>query len=379
MSQLILDNLTKTFGPGQTAVDHVSLNVKKGEFIVIVGPSGCGKSTILRMIAGLETVTSGRILLNGKEITRVPPGKRQIAMVFQSYALYPHMTVEKNMGFSLKMAGMPSLQVKEKVMETAKTLELTALLKRKPGALSGGQRQRVAIGRAIIRDPQLFLFDEPLSNLDAQLRGTMRFALTKLHKQLGTTMIYVTHDQTEAMTMADRILVLRNGTLEQAGTPMDLFSSPANRFVAGFMGTPRMNFIPAQLKRGQDETCQVRLPWGPRLHLPLVPQDDVITGLSRSPSLGIRPGDIETGKGPDLLTVDVTEVLGSRTLVHGTIGGCSLVIEMRSELAPRPGQTLPVRLPASKCHLFAEEGPAFERTDQIRDRQKVFNPEAVCA
>ena len=375
MSQLILEHLTKTFGPGQTAVNTVNLCVNQGEFIVIVGPSGCGKSTILRMIAGLESVSSGRILLNGKEITKVAPGKRQIAMVFQSYALYPHMTVEKNMGFSLKMGGMAASQVKQKVRETAQTLQLTSLLKRKPGALSGGQRQRVAIGRAIIRDPALFLFDEPLSNLDAELRGTMRLALTKLHKQLGTTMIYVTHDQTEAMTMADRILVLRNGALEQVGTPMDLFTAPANQFVAGFMGTPRMNFVPVELQQIGDRTTEVRLPWGPRLHLPRVPAGagTAVSGGLPTAVLGIRPGDVKTGKGPDLLTVDVTEVLGSRTLVHGTIGGCPLVLELNSELAPRPGETLPIRLPESKCHLFAGNGTAFENPHNL------VTPEAACA
>jgi len=242
MGSITLEHVNKSFGEVQVIPD-ISLDIKDGEFIVFVGPSGCGKSTLLRLIAGLEDTTSGRILLDGEDMTKAPPARRGLAMVFQSYALYPHMSVRDNIAFPLKMAKTPKAVIDQKVEYAARTLNLSSYLDRRPRALSGGQRQRVAIGRAIVREPKAFLFDEPLSNLDAALRVNMRLEITELHQQLKTTMIYVTHDQVEAMTMADRIVVLNAGNVEQFGSPLELYKKPANRFVAGFIGSPRMNFV----------------------------------------------------------------------------------------------------------------------------------------
>src|SRR6478609_7835191 len=242
MAGLKLQNIVKRFG--QIEVIHgVSLQIEDGEFVVFVGPSGCGKTTLLRSIAGLEEATEGEVWIGGRQVNDIDPANRGVAMVFQTYALYPHMSVEENMGFGLRMAKRPKHEIKERVARAAEILQLTPYLKRRPKELSGGQRQRVAIGRAIVREPEIFLFDEPLSNLDAELRVQMRVELSRLHKRLGATMIYVTHDQTEAMTMADKIVVLRAGRVEQVGTPLDLYNEPANRFVAGFIGSPKMNFF----------------------------------------------------------------------------------------------------------------------------------------
>ncbi|MGS4946853.1 ABC transporter ATP-binding protein [Meridianimarinicoccus sp. RP-17] len=249
MSGVQLQNITKTYGNVQV-IHGIDLSISDGEFCVFVGPSGCGKSTLMRMVAGLEKTTGGSINIGGREVTRLDPSQRGVAMVFQTYALYPHMTVAENMGFGLKMNGMPKAEVAEKVNEAARILQLEPLLDRKPKALSGGQRQRVAIGRTIVRGPEVFLFDEPLSNLDAELRVDMRVEIAKLHKQIGATMIYVTHDQVEAMTLADKIVVLRAGRVEQVGAPMDLYNDPDNRFVAGFIGSPAMNFLKGQVEDG---------------------------------------------------------------------------------------------------------------------------------
>ncbi|KQS59312.1 sugar ABC transporter ATP-binding protein [Rhizobium sp. Leaf371] len=249
MSGVQLKNIRKSFGALEV-IKGIDLDIRPGEFVVFVGPSGCGKSTLLRMIAGLEDVTSGLLTIGGKDVTWADPSKRGIAMVFQSYALYPHMTVAENIGFGLSLAGRPKAEIESKVREAAESLQLTPLLDRKPKALSGGQRQRVAIGRAIVRNPAVFLFDEPLSNLDASLRAQMRLEITDLHKKLGTTMIYVTHDQVEAMTMADKIVVLKGGEVEQVGTPMDLYTKPATPFVAGFIGSPRMNLYTGAAAEG---------------------------------------------------------------------------------------------------------------------------------
>ncbi|MFB2566081.1 ABC transporter ATP-binding protein [Rhizobium sp. IMFF44] len=246
MTSVVLQNIRKDFG-SLTVMNGVDLTVEAGEFCVFVGPSGCGKSTLLRMIAGLETSTSGRISIDGKDVTDAEPSERGIAMVFQSYALYPHLTVSENIGFGLSLAKRPKAEIQEKVRQTADILQLSHLLDRKPKALSGGQRQRVAIGRAIIRNPKVFLFDEPLSNLDASLRSQMRIELTELHAKLGATMIYVTHDQVEAMTMADKIVVLNGGRIEQIGRPMDLYHNPATPFVAGFIGSPKMNLFDGEV------------------------------------------------------------------------------------------------------------------------------------
>ncbi len=292
MSGLTLASVTKSFG-AVDVIKGVDLTVAPGEFCVFVGPSGCGKSTLLRMIAGLEDVTSGLIDIGGRDVTWAEPSARGIAMVFQSYALYPHMTVRENIGFGLSLARLPKPQIAAKVAEAAELLQLTPLLDRKPKALSGGQRQRVAIGRAIVRDPQVFLFDEPLSNLDAALRAQMRMELTDLHRKIGATMVYVTHDQVEAMTMADKIVVLNAGRIEQTGTPMELYDRPASTFVAGFIGSPRMNLVPGA---AVGETCA---------------------------TFGIRPEHLRLshGGGQWQATVRAVERLGADSIVHLTGDG----------------------------------------------------------
>ncbi|MGB1311462.1 MAG: ABC transporter ATP-binding protein, partial [Leucothrix sp.] len=259
MADVTLSKLVKAFGKVEI-IHGVDLAIDSGEFTVFVGPSGCGKSTLLRLIAGLEEVTEGTVAIGGREVTHVEPAERGIAMVFQSYALYPHMTVEENLGFGLKMNGVDKATIKAKTKHASEILQLDKLMSRKPKELSGGQRQRVAIGRAIVRNPDVFLFDEPLSNLDAELRVEMRLEIGKLHQQLGNTMIYVTHDQVEAMTMADKIVVLRDGYVEQHGSPLTLYTHPDNLFVAGFIGSPRMNFIPVTLESNGADTTRVQLP-----------------------------------------------------------------------------------------------------------------------
>ena len=288
MSWIQLKNVSKKFDDLEI-IPPLNLEIKDGEFVVFVGPSGCGKSTLLRLIAGLEDVSSGQILINGEDATEVSPAKRKLAMVFQSYALYPHMTVRKNISFPLRMAGISNAEQVKKVDDAAKVLNLSEYLDRKPGQLSGGQRQRVAIGRAIVREPQAFLFDEPLSNLDAALRVGMRVEISELHKRLATTMIYVTHDQVEAMTMADKIVVLQNGEIEQVGSPLDLYRSPINTFVASFIGSPKMNII-----------------------------EGVQASKHRSESIGIRPEHISISdtNGTWEGTIGVSEQLGSDTFFH---------------------------------------------------------------
>ena len=310
MADLRLERLTKNFGPHSVTRD-VSLSVDDGDFCVFVGPSGCGKSTLLRLIAGLEEPSSGRILVGGRDVTGAPPYDRDLAMVFQSYALYPHMNVRDNIAFALRTAKQPKAEVAAKVAEAARILQLEALLDRKPAQLSGGQRQRVAIGRAIVKEPRLFLFDEPLSNLDAELRVHMRVEIAKLHRDLGATIIYVTHDQTEAMTLATKIVVLRDGAIEQVGSPLRLYDDPDNLFVAGFIGSPKMNFLRAH-RRGQTlvipdfDGQTVRLP---TLAMPPAEGEEV--------TLGIRPQVIGRGGDEVLnLSVEIVEHLGAETLIH---------------------------------------------------------------
>ncbi|RYH08470.1 MAG: ABC transporter ATP-binding protein, partial [Alphaproteobacteria bacterium] len=288
MGNIVLNQVNKSFGATQV-IPGIDLRIDDGEFVVFVGPSGCGKSTLLRLIAGLEDTTSGTIEIDGRDVTREAPARRGLAMVFQSYALYPHMTVKKNIAFPLKMAKMPEDQIERKVADAARVLNLTNYLERRPGQLSGGQRQRVAIGRAIVREPSAFLFDEPLSNLDAALRGTMRLEISELHQQLKTTMIYVTHDQVEAMTMADKIVVLNAGSIEQVGSPMELYHKPDNLFVAGFIGSPKMNLVSGALAQEYNAT-----------------------------TMGVRPEHlaISTSDGKWKGTVGVAEHLGSDTFVH---------------------------------------------------------------
>ncbi|MCG8708750.1 sn-glycerol-3-phosphate ABC transporter ATP-binding protein UgpC [Brenneria sp. 4F2] len=333
MKKLELKNIQKSYGD-HTVIPTINLCVNESEFVVFVGPSGCGKSTLLRMIAGLESSTQGEINLNGKALNDVPPSQREVAMVFQSYALYPHMTVEKNIGFPLKMAGMDKRLIERRVRQTAENLQLTPLLKRLPGQLSGGQRQRVAIGRAIVRAPQIFLFDEPLSNLDAKLRSEMRTYLKQLHQQLKSTMIYVTHDQVEAMTLADKIVVLNQGKIEQVGTPEELYSQPANQFVAAFIGSPVMNFIDAQT------VCDL----SPQKVLPT----DTVT-------IGIRPNQVVVDEiNPDCeMKIDVVEPLGHARLYYGQLNGVPFIVENPANY--QPGDRLMLNLAASVMHAFDAE------------------------
>ena len=316
MSTLELKSVTKTFGT--TKVIHgIDLAIEHGEFIVFVGPSGCGKSTLLRMIAGLEDVTTGTIEIDAEEVNGVPAAERGLAMVFQSYALYPHMSVKQNLSFGLENLKTPKDEIKRRVAEAARMLRMEHLLERRPGQLSGGQRQRVAIGRAVVREPKIFLFDEPLSNLDAELRVQMRVEIGNLHQRLGNTMIYVTHDQVEAMTMADRIAVLRDGRLEQFGKPLDLYNHPANLFVAGFIGSPRMNFLDGTIESLATNKITVALKAGGSV---VVPCNTEGATVGMAVKLGSRPEHITlTDQGDVQLNVTITEQLGGESYLHGTL------------------------------------------------------------
>jgi multiple sugar transport system ATP-binding protein len=330
MGRIVLNNVTKSFGETQV-IPPLDLTIEDGEFAVFVGPSGCGKSTLLRMIAGLEDLTSGQIEIDGEDVTQVPPSKRGLAMVFQSYALYPHMTVRKNIAFPLRMEGMDQSEIDKKVEAAAKSLNLTDYLDRKPAALSGGQRQRVAIGRAIVRNPSAFLFDEPLSNLDAALRVGMRLEISEMHESMKTTMIYVTHDQVEAMTMADKIVVLQAGVIEQVGTPLELYHTPRNVFVAGFIGSPKMNiFSGSEAEKLGAHTA------------------------------GIRPEhiDIDLSDGTWKGTVGVAEHLGSDTFVHvhDTGLGDLVTVRIAGDVAVKHGDTIYLTPQMDKIHKFDEQG-----------------------
>jgi multiple sugar transport system ATP-binding protein len=325
MARIVLEGITKRFGSDVIAVDDVSLSTEDGEFMVLVGPSGCGKSTILRIIAGLEEVTAGEVYIGEEQVTDLPAKNRDIAMVFQNYALYPHMTVEQNIGFGLKLRGVPKAEIKAKVAEVASTLAITPLMARKPAALSGGQRQRVAMGRAMVREPMAFLMDEPLSNLDAKLRVQMRAELARLRDRLRTTTIYVTHDQLEAMTLGDRVAVLKDGKLQQVATPTELFNRPANLFVAAFIGSPSMNLVEARVTNGTVSFGSHSLPIPPGVDLSGHSGDAVV--------LGIRPSDFEDADvwSSDLPTiearVDVTEELGSEVHVLFTVDAPPIIME----------------------------------------------------
>lgn len=320
MSDLQINEAFKNYGNVEV-LRNISLEIESGEFVVLVGPSGCGKSTLLRMISGLESISGGEMVIDGQVVNDIDAAKRGIAMVFQSYALFPHMTVAENMGFSLKLAKAPKAEIKDKVQRAAEILRLEQLLDRKPAQLSGGQKQRVAIGRAIVRNPKVFLFDEPLSNLDAELRIEMRAELIQLHKQLGTTMIYVTHDQVEAMTLADKMVVLEGGNIQQVGKPLDLYDDPANMFVAGFVGTPKMNFLPAEVtKIGKADTtlCLHQESNKPKISLPLKSEQ---LSVGSNVSIGIRPDHLQFGakKTGDLalpVSVSFVEELGDLTYVY---------------------------------------------------------------
>jgi multiple sugar transport system ATP-binding protein len=350
-----LHNVSKSFGK-IAAVRDVTLSVADREFVVFVGPSGCGKSTLLRMIAGLEEITGGEVRISGKPMNRVPAADRGVAMVFQSYALYPHMTVAENMGFALRMMGTGRAEVEDKVREAARILQLEELLDRKPRQLSGGQRQRVAIGRAITRSPDVFLFDEPLSNLDADLRAQMRVEIARLHDELKVTMIYVTHDQVEAMTLADRIVILNQGRIEQQGPPLELYEHPANRFVAGFLGQPKMNFVPV-----------VAVPKDGAVAFALGDSGPVLA--TRPAAAGIEAGDgLELGIRPDAIRVvesgglaarvTLVERLGGSSLLHAHIPGLTslLTVELPGVFQAAPGSEVLLHLAGSQVHLFDGAG-----------------------
>jgi multiple sugar transport system ATP-binding protein len=341
MAEVTIRDLKKTYG-GLQVVHGLDLDIPDGEFVVLVGPSGCGKSTLLRMIAGLEEVTSGAIRIGPRLVNNLPPSERDIAMVFQNYALYPHKTVGANMGFALKMRGMSKDDIRAKVERAAEVLGLTPYLDRFPRALSGGQRQRVAMGRAIVRDPQVFLFDEPLSNLDAKLRVQMRTEIRELHQRLKTTTVYVTHDQIEAMTMADRIVVMQGGRIEQVGAPLDLYDNPANTFVAAFIGSPSMNMIEGQVVAGAVQAGGATLPLPPGRTL-----DE-----GRHVIYGIRPEHLSVAGDGITGTVAVVEPTGSETHVVIRIQGRELVAVFRDRVAFRPGDSITLTPDARTVHLF---------------------------
>ncbi|MDB5528698.1 MAG: transporter ATP-binding protein [Devosia sp.] len=358
MANLKIKNLQKGF-EGFSIIKGIDLEVNDREFVVFVGPSGCGKSTLLRLIAGLEEVSGGTIELDGRDITEVSPAKRDLAMVFQTYALYPHMSVRKNMSFALDLAGVPKAEVEKKVGEAARILELGPMLERKPKQLSGGQRQRVAIGRAIVRNPKIFLFDEPLSNLDAALRVQMRLELLRLHKELKATMIYVTHDQVEAMTMADKIVVLRAGVIEQAGAPLELYNNPKNLFVAGFIGSPKMNFLTATIE-GVDGTSSRLKTAGDNLTLPRAVAATAGDGVT----FGVRPEHITITQGQGIkladVKVDLVENLGGQTLLYTTTAdGQTMTIVLEGQREVALGSSVTAFIDPARIHLFNAAGTAI--------------------
>ena len=351
MSGLELREVSKSFGSVEV-VREVDLSVDDGEFVVVVGPSGCGKSTLLRMIAGLEKTTSGEIRIGARNVTDLDPSKRGVAMVFQSYALYPHMSVEENIGFGLRMNGMSKSEVRGKVTEAAAILHLEELLKRKPRELSGGQRQRVAIGRAIVRKPDVFLFDEPLSNLDAELRVQMRLEITKLHQAMGATMIYVTHDQTEAMTLADKIVVLRSGRVEQVGTPLEVYDDPHNAFVAGFIGSPKINLLPAIAARPRDGRFVARLAEFENVEVPFTLANAPIADSELL--VGVRPEHfVNDGEVRMRVTLDVIEHLGGTSFGYTrSESERPLTIELRDRRQVEAGARLELGFDPRRAFLF---------------------------
>jgi len=361
MADVRLTGVTKAFGAVQV-LKGVDLQIADGEFVVFVGPSGCGKSTLLRTIAGLEEVTSGTLEIGGRVVNDLSPSDRGIAMVFQSYALYPHMTVYQNMAFGLTLAKADKAEIDRRVRAAAETLNITDYLDRKPKALSGGQRQRVAIGRAIVREPQVFLFDEPLSNLDAALRVRMRYEFAALHQRLKTTMVYVTHDQVEAMTLADRIVVLNGGRIEQVGAPMDLYEHPRNLFVAEFIGSPKMNLIAAEVIEASAKGATVKTAGGEMLK---VATDASGAKAGDRVTLGVRPEHLTTtGDGGTLkTTADFVETLGNTTYAYVRHPGAAetLTVQLPGDVRPRAGEAMTLHVAADKAHLFDAEGMAFKR------------------
>ncbi|WP_294643533.1 ABC transporter ATP-binding protein [uncultured Aureimonas sp.] len=353
MAPLSLSGVQKSYG-AHAVIKDVDLDIADGEFVILVGPSGCGKSTLLRMIAGLEKITGGDIRIGGRAVNDVPPKERDVAMVFQTYALYPHMSVAENMGFSLRLAKSDKATIAERVRKAADILALGPLLERLPKQLSGGQRQRVAMGRAIVRDPKVFLFDEPLSNLDAKLRVQMRAEIKSLHQRLKTTMVYVTHDQIEAMTMADRIVVMNGGQVEQVGRPLDLYNAPRNLFVAAFIGSPSMNLLEGDIVSDKAE-LMFRSKGGTLLPLP---EGAMKLNANRRIVYGIRPehihlGDVAATHGMGIISV--IEPMGSETQLVVKLGEDDLVVVLRDHLAGGPGDVLPIRIQPERVHLFDAE------------------------
>ncbi|MEG9862674.1 MAG: sn-glycerol-3-phosphate ABC transporter ATP-binding protein UgpC [Parvularculales bacterium] len=355
MTEIRLKNVKKSFGPVEV-IRGVDLAVDSGEFCVFVGPSGCGKSTLLRIIAGLADVTGGEVVIDGETVNGIPASERGLAMVFQSYALYPHMTIYKNMAFGLENSNMPRAEIDERVNNAARLLQLEAYLGRKPKALSGGQRQRVAIGRAIVRNPKAFLFDEPLSNLDAELRVNMRKEIAALHDDIGGTMIYVTHDQVEAMTLADKIVVLQDGRIEQAGTPLDLYNKPQNAFVAGFIGSPKMNIFEAIAGKGKGKGGLVLKAGSCALDVPAV------AGLAAGDKcfIGIRPEHLEVTKTShaDLIAnLTLAEQLGGETYLYCDADGLpNITVHRPGQLSVRSGQEVALRIDRKNLHIFDKNG-----------------------
>jgi ABC-type sugar transport system ATPase subunit len=371
MAEVRTEKLCKSYGVAEILKD-IDLTVEDGSFVVLVGPSGCGKSTLLRTIAGLEQSTTGKIEIGGRKVNDLPPAQRQIAMVFQSYALYPHMDVRGNMGFGLKFAGFSKTEIERRVQEAARILKLEALLGRKPRDLSGGQRQRVAIGRAIVREPEVFLFDEPLSNLDAALRVNTRIELAKLHRMLKATIVYVTHDQVEAMTLADKIVVMNKGRIEQAGKPMELYYHPANLFVAGFIGSPAMNFIPGRITEASEHSLALQSDNGLRLTVPRQIWGMAAINAGDQVTLGLRPEHLKVTTGgnsagqPGSITlsgaVDLIERLGDIGYAHIRLGdgsGAPLVAEVRGTTPLDVGDTCGISADSEHLHLFDADGRAF--------------------
>ena len=378
MSKLRLSNVRKCFG-ASVILEDINLEIADGELVVFVGPSGCGKSTLLRLIAGLDEVSGGEISIGGKLVNDVAPARRGVAMVFQSYALYPHMTVYQNMSFGLRLAKLEAADIDAAVRSAARRLHIEHLLQRKPKALSGGQRQRVAIGRAIVRKPNVFLFDEPLSNLDAALRASMRYELAKLHQELKTTMIYVTHDQVEAMTLAKRIVVLSAGRVEQVGTPMEVYRDPDNIFVAGFIGSPRMNFIDAEIESIAPGRAVVRLPSGDTISAAV---DARSTRPGTRVTLGIRPEHFDAQSKSNVLPVKVrfVECLGSVTVAYGTLAGTEteVTVQLPGDVEVGPGETIRPGPAPHACYLFDADGRAFRRLiEPVQETPDVALPRGV--
>jgi multiple sugar transport system ATP-binding protein len=355
-TSVVLQQVEKRYGDVEV-IHGIDLTIDPGEFTVFVGPSGCGKSTLLRMIAGLEPISGGSLLIDGERMNEVPAAKRGIAMVFQSYALYPHMSVYQNLAFGLETARVPKAEIAQRVQKAAGILRIEPLLKRKPKQLSGGQRQRVAIGRAIVREPRIFLFDEPLSNLDAELRVQMRVEIAKLHNDLGNTMIYVTHDQVEAMTMADKIVVLQAGVIEQVGAPLELYNHPRNRFVAGFIGSPKMNFLDAKVEAADGAGAKLRA-GGSEIVV------DRKVGAGDAVTFGVRPEHIGISEGSGValanVRVDLVEQLGGQTMVYATTAdGQPMIIAVDGQRQVELGSTLTAYVDPARYHVFAQDGRAI--------------------